>query len=512
MKHYAYRALRILVAFIVAGAALVPAQMHAATNQPPVFTSAPPPTPITAGQSFSYLPVATDPDGDPISFTLSNTYAGMSIGADHTISWTPKYAGTFTAEVRAQDSFGNVTSQPIAITVVHGDMTSVKNNPIAASVIAGQTIAIQVTAFDQFNNQWDVSPLATLTAPSDALGSISGLTYVSEKSGSWQLTSHVGSFAATTSLTVAQGSIQGIASTPSQTSATTDQSVSVTTKAVDAKGNTWDVTGFTATTTSDPKGSTEKNIYHPHTAGTQRVTSTIHSLISSADITVTPGAPAFMSVEPTGPFTLALNATKQFSAVVTDRFGNLIDARQCTWNISGNLGTISSSGEFRATSSGSGFVQAAFAGLSAQVPVSIDKNLVATVRTSRTTPQVKGETVTQAEPSAEPKVDSDSPAKNTTPLCTVPALWVVIVILLAYEIILGAYFLLTRNEQDNTWWIFPVLLTIIALIIWNKYFCSQYAWWPWTLAGLGAATTVLLERRSKKPTPPPEQPKQPPMF
>lgn len=513
MKHYATLALRILVALLVASTALVPAQMHAATNLPPTFTSMPPTTPVIAGQAFSYTPVATDPDGDPIIYSLSQSIDSMSMAPDHTITWTPKYAGSYTAEIRAQDSFGNITSQSITITVVHGDITSIKNTPVAASLTAGQTVTIHVAAFDQFNNQWDVSPLATLSSPADAKGSISALTYTSEKAGSWQVTARVGSFSASTALTVAQGSIQSITSTASQTNATTDESVTFSTNATDSKGNSWDVSGFTNTATTDPKGSIDKNAYHPHTAGSQKVTTSIHTLTTSNDITVSAGTPAFMSVNPSGPISLALHSIKKFTASVTDQYGNPISAPQCIWSLSNNVGTLSQSGTFTATTQGINTIQVAFAGLTAEVPISVEAATATTANVAaKKTPQVKGETVAQEPTTTSTNKPTTGTQQSPTSSCTLPALWIVILILCAYEVILSAYYLLTRRDQDSTWWIFPVLLSIIGIIIWNKYFCSSYVWWPWTLVGLGVVTTVLLERKSHNPPPATSRPKQPPMF
>jgi len=57
-------------------------------NQPPVITSTAP-TAATVGQAYSYQAAGSDPNGDPLTWTLPVKPTGMNISAAGLITWTP---------------------------------------------------------------------------------------------------------------------------------------------------------------------------------------------------------------------------------------------------------------------------------------------------------------------------------------------------------------------------------------------------------------------------------------
>jgi hypothetical protein len=89
-------------------------------NAAPVISSTPPGEAIR-GQLYSYTPVATDPDGDPIEFSLPGTpVPGMSIDpVSGQIEWVPEphQAGDFFVLLQASDPFAAVFHQTILIHV-----------------------------------------------------------------------------------------------------------------------------------------------------------------------------------------------------------------------------------------------------------------------------------------------------------------------------------------------------------------------------------------------------------
>lgn len=85
--------------------------VSANTNQVPEIVSVPTSS-ATVGQPYQYDVVATDADGDSISYSLETAPAGMLISAGTgQISWTPvqAQAGSHTVTVRASDSSSFVT-------------------------------------------------------------------------------------------------------------------------------------------------------------------------------------------------------------------------------------------------------------------------------------------------------------------------------------------------------------------------------------------------------------------
>ncbi|HUF76768.1 MAG TPA: putative Ig domain-containing protein, partial [Longimicrobiales bacterium] len=57
-------------------------------DRPPYFESAPQ-VKAVVGQPYRYVPIATDPDLDPVVLALERGPAGMTLGASGTLSWTP---------------------------------------------------------------------------------------------------------------------------------------------------------------------------------------------------------------------------------------------------------------------------------------------------------------------------------------------------------------------------------------------------------------------------------------
>lgn len=88
-----------------------------AVNRHPVIAPIPALN-ATVGQSFSFQVPASDPNGDPLAFSLANAPAGLSIGSTSgLISWTPGTAGSFSFAVMASDGQSSVFSPDAAITV-----------------------------------------------------------------------------------------------------------------------------------------------------------------------------------------------------------------------------------------------------------------------------------------------------------------------------------------------------------------------------------------------------------
>jgi len=90
----------------------------ASLNHAPTITSTPP---LMVNRTYEYDVRATDPDGDAITFSLSNAPDGMTIDADTgQIRWTasPTQIGAFTPSVIAADDKGGMSApQPIPLTV-----------------------------------------------------------------------------------------------------------------------------------------------------------------------------------------------------------------------------------------------------------------------------------------------------------------------------------------------------------------------------------------------------------
>ena len=85
-------------------------------NHNPQITS----SAVTAGQAatpYQYQVVATDQDGDALTYGLSVSPLGMSISASGLVNWTPGSTGTFAVTIRVTDGHGGSTTQSFNILV-----------------------------------------------------------------------------------------------------------------------------------------------------------------------------------------------------------------------------------------------------------------------------------------------------------------------------------------------------------------------------------------------------------
>lgn len=89
-------------------------------NTPPVIQSEPPAS-VMAGHQFEYDVMASDPEGDPLAFSLRTTAPDMSIDpSTGRILWTPcqDMTGDYLVVVIVSDSFGAMTEQAFIIEVL----------------------------------------------------------------------------------------------------------------------------------------------------------------------------------------------------------------------------------------------------------------------------------------------------------------------------------------------------------------------------------------------------------
>ena len=130
------------------------------TGSPPTISSTPL-TEATEGSLYSYAVVASDEDGDLLTYTLDAAPGGMTIGADSgVIAWTPDgtQLGTNAVTVRVTDARGLSATQSFGVVVT----ADINDAPVALNdiyrVTAGSTL--------------DVSAAGILANDSDADGDV----------------------------------------------------------------------------------------------------------------------------------------------------------------------------------------------------------------------------------------------------------------------------------------------------------------------------------------------------
>lgn len=115
-------------------------------NRSPVITSRPSLL-ATLGRVYSYAVVARDPDGDTLTYTLSEKPDGMTISATGVISWAPTTAGTFRITAEVTDGRGGVAVQTFTLTARANQAPTITAISDTNAAI-GSTFRVQVRATD----------------------------------------------------------------------------------------------------------------------------------------------------------------------------------------------------------------------------------------------------------------------------------------------------------------------------------------------------------------------------
>lgn len=123
-----------------------------AVNVPPGISSTPP-TEAVATSVYSYPVRATDPDGDPLAFTLTQAPAGMTIdSASGLIQWTPSatQVGSQSVSIAVNDGQGGTATQTYTVVV---SATALNRPPVITSTpsfsaTSGNLYSYPVTALD----------------------------------------------------------------------------------------------------------------------------------------------------------------------------------------------------------------------------------------------------------------------------------------------------------------------------------------------------------------------------
>ncbi len=141
-------------------------------NSPPVFTRTMGDTTVNEYQALSFNFDATDPENDPLKFSLQNHPPNMSIDSvTGNLYWVPNYsqAGVYVITVIVSDGKGGSASKVSSINVLNVNQKPVITNPLQiTSIGVGNLFTYQFTATDPENDplNWSASglpPGATFT-------------------------------------------------------------------------------------------------------------------------------------------------------------------------------------------------------------------------------------------------------------------------------------------------------------------------------------------------------------
>lgn len=115
-------------------------------NQAPVITSTPV-TSVILGENYTYTVVASNPENDDLTYTLTTSPTDMEISTAGVISWIPTAVGNFDITVEVSDEELSDT-QNFMITVNKALLVSIEVSPSSMTLEIGESKEIiSVTAY-----------------------------------------------------------------------------------------------------------------------------------------------------------------------------------------------------------------------------------------------------------------------------------------------------------------------------------------------------------------------------
>ena len=127
-----------------------------------------------------------------------------------TITHTWNVAATYTVTLRVTDGDGGEHSATTTVTISPNGLNHVEIAPGQAVKTAGQSISYTLTAYDAYDNTWDVTASGSFTAPLDAGGAWTANVYTTEIAGDWTITATYGGQSATATLRVDAGALDHV--------------------------------------------------------------------------------------------------------------------------------------------------------------------------------------------------------------------------------------------------------------------------------------------------------------
>jgi hypothetical protein len=322
---------------------------------------------------------AVDASGDEVSgaavqwsssdtsvFTVTSTGQRSEHNAG-TATVTARKMGTASLYATSDSSAGATT-----ITVTDSVPARILISPAAVSVAVGGQVQMTASvstatgrALPGHGIRWTSTDTRLATVSSSGL-------VVGTATGSARIIGAASGFADTAALNVASAAISALSVTPATSSIASGSTVQFAAHATDADGNT--LTGRpVAWSSSDTHIApvTGSGLVTGGVAGTATITATAEGKTATATIVTAPGALKNIAVVP-GSISLAVGATQQLSATLTDAAGNTLPSQAVTWSTSNSsIATVSSSGLVSAQRAGNATIAAAASGISGSATLAV---------------------------------------------------------------------------------------------------------------------------------------------
>ncbi len=326
---------------------------------------------LTAGETAQLIVVGYDAYGNPTPIApVWHVPDDMgTVSADSIL--TAQKAGTGRIVLAA----GNL-AEVVDISVEVGTLASLVVQPETVEITSGAQQTFSVQAFDAGGNP--VSAEVEWRVEGDSGTITSEGVFTATQMGMSQVQAVANDVVGAAAVTVLAGPATAIQLTAPAPTVSAGESITLGSEAQDAAGNaitsapTWSVTGDIGTIT--PEG-----VFTAQKSGSGQIVGTMGDVSQTLDIAVQPGDLVRLQVNPTDP-TLTAGETADFTATGYDALGNDVHV-EVVWSAQGSIGTIdATSGQFQATTAGSGAVVASAGTLAGVAMVTVKPGKVASLQ------------------------------------------------------------------------------------------------------------------------------------
>ncbi|MCF8127990.1 MAG: Ig-like domain-containing protein [Deltaproteobacteria bacterium] len=255
------------------------------------------------------------------------------------------------------------------VTVVPAEVVFLKIVPEEITAQAGETVKVGAVMEDRFGNRVKGGVIWALS--DESLGQMTDDDrLVAKKTGEGRLIAAAYNIAASIPVTVKESALDALLIKPAGQTVKSGSSVQFKASGFDAGGNPvtvdlkWSVEGAVGSIDSDGTFSAKK-------AGSSQVTVSHGGVSAAASVTVTPGDPSEISLEPKS-FTITAGKKKQLTYMIKDADGNTISSPDLTWEVSDDLGSIDDENHFSAHAAGTGVIRLASGDQSVESAVTVE--------------------------------------------------------------------------------------------------------------------------------------------
>ena len=323
---------------------------------------------VAAGQTVQLTATPKDVSGNPLSgrvVTWASTSPGVAtVSGSGVVSGVAAGAATVTAACEGQ-------SGTAAITVTVVPVASVAVSPASASVTVGQTAQLAATPKDANGNPLTGRTVTWATSNS-TVATVSGSGLVSGAvAGTATITASSEGQNGTAAITVTVVPVASVEVTPAAANLAAGSTVQLTAVAKDGAGAILSGRPMIWSTSSAQIATVAAGLVSGVAAGTAYIVATSEGKSDTATITVTFVPVASVTVSPDAT-SVAVDGNFQFTAILKDAAGNVLNGRAVTWS-SGNpaVATVSATGLARGVATGTAAITALSEGITGSASLTV---------------------------------------------------------------------------------------------------------------------------------------------